>query len=148
MIVKHIVFFGCLAFAVISCDKIGNKNNRSSGGEEAAATETPAEDADATAAEGETAQDPAGVKVDPAMALAGKDLYAKLCATCHQDLAKSDIGKTPLAKLRDAVATVPDMAGLKDTSDKDLEAITAALSDIAPGKGKGKKDAELEAEDE
>ncbi|HYX32589.1 MAG TPA: hypothetical protein VE954_05715 [Oligoflexus sp.] len=143
---KHLTLICGLALALISCDQI-NKSKRSQG-EEAAAVETPA-DADATAGEtpGETPLDPAADKVDPAMALSGKDLYAKLCASCHQDLAQSNLSRTSLAALKAAIAAVPEMAGLKDTSEKDLEALAAALSTLSPGKGKGKdKEAEKAAE--
>ncbi|MDQ3231557.1 MAG: cytochrome c [Pseudobdellovibrionaceae bacterium] len=138
---KHLTLICGLALALISCDQI-NKSKRSQG-EEAAAVEAPATDADATAGEtpGETTADPAADKVDPAMALSGKDLYAKLCASCHQDLDQSTLSRTSLVTLKAAIASVPEMAGLKDTSEKDLEALVAALSTLSPGKGKGKEKA-------
>lgn len=144
----HMTLIGCIAFAMIGCDKIGTKSKRSSGQAESAAEAAAAEDADATAAEGAAGEKPADAKTDPAMALSGKDLYTKLCASCHQDLDKSDVGKTPLVKLKNAIATEPTMAGLKDTTDKDLEAIVAALSEISPGKGKAKNGEAEEANEE
>jgi len=142
MIVKQIILVGCLALALISCDKASKKENRSSDYDQAVAADTPVAEGDATAAEGEIAQDSAEPKVDPAMALSGKDLYAKLCASCHQPLATTDVAKTSMSKLTIAIANEPTMAGLKDLSEKDLESIIVALSEISPGKGKGKAVAE------
>ena len=65
-------------------------------------------------------------------------LYETLCASCHGKFEESEIGKTQMNKLNMAIASVPDMAGLKDTKEVDLEAIVAALSELPPGKGKGK----------
>ncbi|WP_141736317.1 c-type cytochrome [Oligoflexus tunisiensis] len=154
MIIKHITLIGCLALSLIACDKIGNKNSRSSGGGSEAAPADPAvSEGDATAAQDEAGQNPDGTPVDPAMALTGKDLYAKLCAGCHQDFEESTLGKTSMGRLKAAIEKEPDMAGLKDLSEADLEALVAALSELPPGKGKkaDKKDeeneeAEVEAE--
>lgn len=144
MIVKQITLVGCLALALISCDKDGNKDNRSSGDTQVVTLDAPVEEDDATAAEGKSAQDPAAPKVDPAMALSGKNLYTRLCASCHQPLADSDVAKSSMSKLTIAIANQPTMAGLKDISEKDLEAIIVALGEVSPGKGKGKPLAEEE----
>ncbi len=141
MIIKQWTLVGCMALALISCNKDSKKDQSSSADDQAITTENPVAEGDATAAEGEKAADPAA-PVDPAMALSGKDLYAKLCASCHQPLASTELAKTSMSKLKFAIANEPTMASLKDLTEKELEAIVVALSEVSPGKGKGKAVAE------
>jgi cytochrome c553 len=135
MILKHISLVGCLAFSLIACDSIGNKNGRN-GGSAAPAANPAFGEGDATVGEDEDALAPDDTPVDPAMALTGKDLYAKLCASCHQDFDETTLGKTSLGRLKAVINKEPDMADLKDASEADLQAIVAALSELPPGKGK------------
>lgn len=144
MIFQQITRIGCLALALIACDSIDNKDNRSSGDDQAVAVGTPVEEGDATAAESEVPQEPAVPTVDPSMALRGKNLYTRLCASCHQPLNASNVAKTSMSKLTIAIANEPTMAGLKDIAEQDLEAIIAALGAVSPGKGKGKPSAAKE----
>ncbi|HET9236283.1 MAG TPA: hypothetical protein VFO10_03470 [Oligoflexus sp.] len=140
MKVKYMSMIGCLSMMLMSCGLLESESkgrrNRDLTSEAQPGT------GDAVADEGDPAAkppvDPTMPPVDPAMALTGKDLYAKLCASCHGKFEESEIGKTQMNKLNMAIASVPDMAGLKDTKEVDLEAIVAALSELPPGKGKGK----------
>lgn len=140
MKLKHMSMIGCLSIMMMSCGLLKSESkdrpNRDLTSEAQPGT------GDVIADEGDPAAkppvDPTAPPVDPAMALTGKDLYGKLCAACHGKFEESEIGKTPLNKITMAIATVPDMEGLKDTKEADLEAIFAALSELPPGKGKGK----------
>lgn len=140
MKVKHMSMIGCLSMMLMSCGLLQSESkgrpNRDLTSEQQPGT------GDVVADEGEPAAkppvDPNATPVDPAMALTGKDLYAKLCASCHGKFEESEIGKTQLNKINMAIASIPDMATLKDTKEADLEAIVAALSELPPGKGKGK----------
>lgn len=140
MKVKHISMIGCLSMMLMSCGLL--KSESKGRPERDLTSEQQPGTGDVVADEGEPAAkppvDPNAPPVDPAMALTGKDLYAKLCAGCHGKFEESEIGKTQLNKITMAIATVPDMAGLKDTKEADLEALVAALSELPPGKGKGK----------
>lgn len=137
---KYVSVIGCLSMMLMSCGLLESESK----GRRARDLSSEAQPGtgDVIADEGDPAAkppvDPNTPPVDPAMALTGKDLYAKLCASCHGKFEESDIGKTPMNKLKMAIANVPDMAGLKDTKEADLEAIIAALSELPPGKGKGK----------
>lgn len=71
-----------------------------------------------------------------AVALNGQELYARLCASCHQTLDKTDVPKAPLKKINSAITDEPAMAALKATKAQDIEAIAAALGTVSPGKGK------------
>ena len=140
MKVKHMSMIGCLSMMLMSCGLLQSESkgrpNRDLTSEQQPGT------GDVVADAGEPAPkptvDPNATPVDPAMALTGKDLYAKLCASCHGKFEESEIGKTQLNKINMAIASIPDMATLKDTKEADLEAIVAALSELPPGKGKGK----------
>lgn len=139
MKLKHMTMIGCLSMTLMSCGLLESKSNGNSRSRTLPAEESTGT-GDVVVDEGEPAAKPPveDKAVDPAMALTGKDLYAKLCASCHGKFDASDVGKTQLNKLNMAIANVPDMAGLKDTPEADLEAVVAALSELAPGKGKGK----------
>jgi mono/diheme cytochrome c family protein len=140
MKVKHMSMIGCLSMMLMSCGLLESES-KGRPGRDLTSEQQPGT-GDVVADEGEPAAkppvDPSASPVDPAMALTGKDLYAKLCASCHGKFEESEIGKTQLNKINTAIASVPDMAGLKDTKEADLEAIVAALSELPPGKGKGK----------
>jgi hypothetical protein len=134
---------GCLAFLLVSCGLLESKSNGRSArnNAEALPAEGEAGSGDVVVDEGEpAAKPPVEPPMDPAMALTGKDLYAKLCANCHGKFEESEVGKTPLNRIKMSIETVPDMAGLKDTKEEDLEAIVMALRELPPGKGKGKAD--------
>jgi mono/diheme cytochrome c family protein len=141
MKVKHLSMIGCLSMMLMSCGLLESESKGRREGDLISEAQQPGT-GDVIADEGEPAAkppvDPNAPPVDPAMALTGKDLFAKLCASCHGKFEESTIGKTPLNKVTMAIATVPDMEGLKDTKEADLEAIVAALSELPPGKGKGK----------
>jgi cytochrome c5 len=138
MKVKHMTMIGSLAFMMMSCGLLESKSNARAPREYAATEE--GSSGDVVVDEGEPAAKPPvdTPTMDPAMALTGKDLYAKLCANCHGKFEESTVGKTPLNKVNMAIASVPDMAGLQDIKDADLEAIVMALSELPPGKAKGK----------
>lgn len=138
MKVKHMSMIGCLAMTMMSCGLLESKSKNRAPREYAATDE--GSSGDVVVDEGEPAAKPPvdTPPVDPAMALTGRDLYAKICANCHGKFEESTVGKTQLNKINMAIASVPDMAGLKDTKEADLEAIVMALSELPPGKGKGK----------
>jgi hypothetical protein len=135
-------WIGCLAFMLVSCGLLESKSNgRSTRNLEALPAEGEAGNGDVVVDEGDPAAKPAvEPPMDPAMALTGKDLYGKLCANCHGKFEESEVGKTPLNRLKMSIETVPDMAGLKDTKEEDLQAIIMALRELPPAKGKGKAD--------
>ncbi len=146
MRIQHVTMIGCLAMSLISCGLLESKSrSREARNLDAAAAEGEANSGDVVADEGEPAAKPPVEPgtVDPAMALTGKDLYAKLCASCHGKFEESEVGKTPLNRLKQSIETVPEMANLKDTKDADLEAIVVALKELPPAKG---KDVEAAAE--
>jgi hypothetical protein len=63
------------------------------------------------------------------MALSSKNLYTRLCASCHQPLADSDVAKISMSNILE----------------NDLEASIVTLGDVSPGNGKGKPSADAEA---
>lgn len=142
MRIQQITMIGFMALTLISCGLLESKsNNRAARNLDAATAEGDANSGDVVADEGEPAAKPPvepGAD-DPAMALTGKDLYAKLCANCHGKFEESEVGKTPLNRLKQSIEAVPDMAGLKDTKEADLEAIVLALKELPPAKGKAEE---------
>jgi mono/diheme cytochrome c family protein len=137
MKIQQMTLISCLAFNLISCGLLESKSNgRSPRSGEAAPANGDPNSGDVVVDEGEpAAKPPVDPTVDPAMALTGKDLYAKLCANCHGKFEESEVGKTPLNRLKTAIESVPDMAGLKDSKEEDLEAIVIALKELPPAKG-------------
>lgn len=146
MRLQQVTMLGCLAMTLISCGLLESKSNSRSARNLEAAAEGDPNSGDVVADEGEPAAKPPvepGAD-DPAMALTGKDLYAKLCANCHGKFEESEVGKTPLNRLKQSIEAVPDMAGLKDTKEADLEAIVMALKELPPAKGKPEEAAAAE----
>lgn len=139
--IKFILVFASLALLAggnVSCGKLkGGKQGLQS--ESVAEPALPPESAPATSPDTTAASGDASAKTPaPTMDLTGKDLYAKLCASCHNPLEQNDIGKTSIDVLKQSIIDVAGMQSLKTVSAKDLGLIVDAINAVAPGKGKGK----------
>ncbi len=145
------IFFAVAMTLSISCGASKDKDVRSvntdevvpqeesMGSGDAVPAETPAADTTPPAAEAPPAADttpPEAKTPPPAVALTGKDLYAKYCAACHQMLDKTDIDlrRFSIEKVQKAIQDVPAMQGLKDLTEKDLTAIVDALKMLSDKK--------------
>lgn len=68
------------------------------------------------------------------IALDGRGLYEKLCASCHRALEQSEIARASFESIRAALLNVPDMLSLPDLTNDQVNALVAVVSKIPPGK--------------
>ena len=72
------------------------------------------------------------------MALDGKGLYDRHCASCHGGLEQSSAARANAVAIETALQNIPEMQGLPDLPQEQVNALVTALSKIPPGKSKGK----------
>lgn len=75
------------------------------------------------------------------MALDGKGLYDHYCAACHGGLEQSSAARANAAAIHTAMMNIPEMQGLPELQDEQVNSLATALSKIPPGKAKGKAEA-------
>jgi len=72
------------------------------------------------------------------MALDGKGLYEKHCASCHGVLNESTASRSSFDSIQSALLNIPEMQNLPALEDDQVTALATALSKTPPGKSKGK----------
>lgn len=126
-----------LSLFSVACGKLQHKENRSKDEpSEPASQDATVETSDTSAPAAPTDQ---ATPDKTGAALTGKDLYAKLCASCHAVFDNSEVGKATRDELDAAIAGEPTMSSLKTLNDAERDSLVEALSTVNPGKGKGKK---------
>lgn len=73
-----------------------------------------------------------------AMTLDGKGLYDLHCASCHGGLEQSTAARANAGAIQTAMQNIPEMQGLPEFPDEQVDSLVTALSRIPPGKAKGK----------
>ncbi len=119
----------------VSCGKLQHKDNKPQN--ETIAPES--QDATVDTSETSVPAAPNETTDKAGAALTGKDLYVKLCASCHAIFDKSDVAMMTRDELDKAIADVPTMSSLNTLNDAERDSLVKALSTVTPGKGKGKK---------
>lgn len=72
------------------------------------------------------------------MALDGKGLYDNLCASCHGGLEQSSAARANVDTIQTAMLNIPEMQGLPELKDEQVDALATALSKVPPGKARNK----------
>lgn len=72
------------------------------------------------------------------LTLDGKGLYDDLCASCHGGLEQSSAARANAASIQTAMLNIPEMQGLPDLKEEQVESLAGVLSKIPPGKGRNK----------
>jgi mono/diheme cytochrome c family protein len=72
------------------------------------------------------------------MNLDGKGLYDHYCASCHGGLEQSTAARANAGSIQTALQDIPEMQGLPDLPEEQVNSLATALSKVPPGKAKGK----------
>lgn len=96
--------------------------------------EPPAPAPFASTSQNQSSQNPQGT----GMALDGKVLYEDLCASCHGGLEQSSAARANAASIQAAMQNIPEMQGLPELKDEQVDSLVNALGKTPPGKARNK----------